>query len=195
MARAPPPKRMSVDASFHDCEPSIKFDGTNFEDFQFATLAALSAYPAAAAIIAGSLTRPLITDAQLLLPDKSGTTQLRAFMTNDETFSTGVIAISLPPSAAQYATVCSAGTFNSPWMGDNFDRAAAEADYKAFELDRKAQYVADNDGDADGYVPVIKNAYIIGAIDGRLDVERETAISGCGRRSGMHVTPSSTAPS
>ena len=50
MARAPPPKRMSVDASFHDCEPSIKFDGTNFEDFQFATLAALSAYPAAAAI-------------------------------------------------------------------------------------------------------------------------------------------------
>ena len=99
MARAPPPKRMSLDASFHDCEPSIKFDGTNFEDFQFATLAALSAYPAAAAIIAGSLTRPLITDARLLLPDKSGTTQLRAFMTNDETFSTGVIAISLPPSA------------------------------------------------------------------------------------------------
>ena len=42
MARAPPPKRMSLDASFHDCEPSIKFDGTNFEDFQFATLAALS---------------------------------------------------------------------------------------------------------------------------------------------------------
>ena len=58
MARAPPPKRMSLDASFHDCEPSIKFDGTNFEDFQFATLAALSAYPAAAAILTGSLTRP-----------------------------------------------------------------------------------------------------------------------------------------
>ena len=55
---------MSLDASFRDCEPSIKFDGTNFEDFQFATLAALSAYPAAAAIIAGSLTRPLDTDAQ-----------------------------------------------------------------------------------------------------------------------------------
>ena len=65
---------------------------------------------------------------------KSGTTVLRAFMTNNETFSTGVIAISLPPSAAQYATVCSAGVFNSPWMGDNFNKAAAEADYTAFEI-------------------------------------------------------------
>ena len=63
MARAPPAKRMSLDADFHDCKPSIKFTGSNFEDFQFATLTALSAYPAAAAILSGSLTQPLHADA------------------------------------------------------------------------------------------------------------------------------------
>ena len=31
---------MSLDARFHDCDPSIKFDGANFEDFQFALFTA-----------------------------------------------------------------------------------------------------------------------------------------------------------
>ena len=58
---------MSLDARFHDCDPSIKFDGANFEDFQFALFTALSACPAAAAILTGDLTRPLPADARHLL--------------------------------------------------------------------------------------------------------------------------------
>ena len=70
---------MSLDARFHDCEPSIKFDGANFEDFQFALFTALSACPAAAAILTGDLTRPLPADARHLILAKSGVNLLAAF--------------------------------------------------------------------------------------------------------------------
>ena len=60
-------------------------------------------------------------------------------------------------------------------MGDTFTMAAAEADYVAFEVNRKAQYVTDNGGD-DGYEPITKDSFIIGAIDGRLDVERAAIV-------------------
>ena len=142
MARAPPAARMSLDARFHDCDPSIKFDGANFEDFQFALFTALSACPAAAAILTGDLTRPLPADARHLLLTKSGVNLLAAFKAGTITFSTGAIAISIPPSDAQYATVCSVGIYNSPWQGDTFTLAVAHEDYTAFERDRKAALVA-----------------------------------------------------
>ena len=174
MARAPPAARLALDVRFPDADVAIEFDGTNFEDYVFALETTLTSCPAAVAILHGDLTRPLDTDARDIFPYKTGVTMYDAFRVGSETYSTGVMAISIPCTDPDYGTVCSAGVFNSPWAGDVLNYAAAQADYAKYEAERRASFVSE--GKEDEYEASSKETYIQGAIDARLDHERAIVI-------------------
>ena len=151
MARAPPAARLALDVRFPDADVAIEFDGTNFEDYVFALETTLTSCPAAVAILHGDLTRPLDTDARDIFPYKTGVTMYDAFRAGSETYSTGVMAISIPCTDPDYGTVRSAGAFNSPWSGDVLNYAAAQADYAKYEETRRASFVSKDENDV--YVP------------------------------------------
>ena len=87
MARAPPAARLALDAKFPDADVAIRFDGTNFEDYDFSLKTNLTTCPAAVAILHGDLTRPLMSiDRAHISPHKTGVTLYAAFRAGRETF-------------------------------------------------------------------------------------------------------------
>ena len=178
-ARAPPAARLALDTGFDKIKVTA-FDGTNFEDYGFTLKTALTTCPAAVSILKGDLTRPRDTDAIDIFPHKTGISMYEAFVAGRETYSTGVMAISFPCSDPAYATVCSAGLYNSPWQGDHFNYEAAEADYASFCREDKAAYDAmagnADEGKQAAYQAPDKEIYIKGAVQSRIDTERETVI-------------------
>ena len=115
-ARAPPAAWLALDAGFPKVEVA-DFDGTNFEDYAFTLKTALTSCPAAVAILLGDLTRPRTSDASFIFPHKTGISMYESFCAGRETYSTGVLAISIPCSDPAYGTVCSVAVSNSPWRG------------------------------------------------------------------------------
>ena len=105
-ARAPPAAGLALDVGFHKIEVS-PFDGTNFEDYGFTLKTALTSWPcpAAVAILLGDLTRPLTSDASDIFPHKTGISMHESFCAGRETYSTGVLAISIPCSDPAYGAV------------------------------------------------------------------------------------------
>jgi len=94
-ARAPPAARLALDTGFDKIKVS-PFDGTNFEDYGFKLKTALTTCPAAVSILKGDLTRPRDTDAIDIFPHKTGISMYASFREGRETYSTGVMAISIP---------------------------------------------------------------------------------------------------
>ena len=82
------------------------------------------------------------TDAIDTFPHKTGISMYASFCDGRETYSTGVMAISIPCTDPAYGTVCSVGVYNSPWQGDHFNHEAAEADYASFSREHRAVYDA-----------------------------------------------------
>ena len=174
MARAPPAARLALDARFPDVDVAIRFDGTNFEDYGFSLKTALTSCPAAVAILNGDLTRPHDRDATRIFPNKTGATVYSAFKAGTEQFSTGVVALSVPCTDPAYGTVYCEGVYNSPWSGDTYDYKAAQADHRSYEQERQAKFVPQDENDV--YEPTDEAIYIHGALDSRIDHERDVVI-------------------
>ena len=74
------------------------------------------------------------------------------------------------------------GVYNSPWQGDLHNHDAAEADFVSFGRQHKAAYDADPNKPRDDEAKVVpyegpdKAIYIQGAVQARLDQERDVVI-------------------